>query len=551
MLNYKLYLSIGTCFLLLIASCSPESESSSNNSTNNINNNTTEICFDGVDNNNDGLKDCEDTVTCGNHPYCENYNNATPEICDNDIDDNDDGYTDCEDLAACAAHPHCTGSNDAGTDTDADADGNPWDFDADVDDACPPEMQQSCDNPHPSGCIASEIANNGLDDDCNGIIDDTGSTGCNSPGEARSCFLGPPNRVGVGACVSGQQICTGSGEFFIWGPCENSISPSVEICDGLDNDCNGCDDDGLCCSPPITCPTSAHPSLQGIEPFVDFILDGADFYTGTAHHWEWEITNGPCDNVLGIRSFTMAGNDDLTYIHSTSSESTVLFNFQLSGQYTVKMRVYYNATEYYECIFVINVAGPGLRVEVCWDTAGDVDMDTHVLQWKSGQSEPTSTSFCADDGVKNACYYMNCKVSNWDMGDWGLSNLSGGDDNPRLDIDNIGTVGKPENINIDIPGNGDVYRIGIHHYGDEVSTNVVVNIYCDGVRLSSYGYPVAANGVNFDGNGTGGGGCDGDMWRVADVSTSYDATGNLICNVQSMAHPTTGAPDLRSGDSDW
>jgi len=29
-------------------------------------------------------------------------------------------------------------------------------------------------------------------------------------------------------------------EFGTWGPCVGGVAPSVEVCDGLDNDCNGC-----------------------------------------------------------------------------------------------------------------------------------------------------------------------------------------------------------------------------------------------------------------------------------------------------------------------
>jgi len=35
------------------------------------------------------------------------------------------------------------------------------------------------------------------------------------------------------------QTCIGS-EFGTWGPCVGGVAPSVEVCDGLDNDCNGC-----------------------------------------------------------------------------------------------------------------------------------------------------------------------------------------------------------------------------------------------------------------------------------------------------------------------
>ncbi len=60
-----------------------------------------EICDNGIDDNGNGLTDCDDPQ-CFNHVACQ----TVQEICDNGIDDNGNGYTDCED-AECADHPAC------------------------------------------------------------------------------------------------------------------------------------------------------------------------------------------------------------------------------------------------------------------------------------------------------------------------------------------------------------------------------------------------------------------------------------------------------------
>ncbi|HLC65116.1 MAG TPA: CAP domain-containing protein [Candidatus Nanoarchaeia archaeon] len=54
-------------------------------------------------------------------------------------------------------------------------------------------------------------------------------------GQIRSCG------TDIGECVAGTETCSGGQ----WGICTGSIGPSAEICDGLDNDCDGINDDGF------------------------------------------------------------------------------------------------------------------------------------------------------------------------------------------------------------------------------------------------------------------------------------------------------------------
>jgi hypothetical protein len=59
-------------------------------------------------------------------------------------------------------------------------------------------------------------------------------------GATEPCYSGPPETMGVGPCVSGTRTCTGG----VWGPCVGEVLPQPEECDGADNDCNGIPDDG-------------------------------------------------------------------------------------------------------------------------------------------------------------------------------------------------------------------------------------------------------------------------------------------------------------------
>jgi MYXO-CTERM domain-containing protein len=77
---------------------------------------------------------------------------------------------------------------------------------------------------------AAELCN-GLDDDCDGAIDPTCSC---TDGQERGCGSD------LGVCVAGVERCAG-GE---WGACEGEVAGSAELCNGLDDDCDGAIDDG-------------------------------------------------------------------------------------------------------------------------------------------------------------------------------------------------------------------------------------------------------------------------------------------------------------------
>jgi hypothetical protein len=82
------------------------------------------------------------------------------------------------------------------------------------------------------------------DNDCNGAADDVAAGSCVCrPGEVRACYGGPAGTQGIGLCRSGTQICAEDGLSF--GPCNGEVVPTGELCDGLDNNCNGRDDDAI------------------------------------------------------------------------------------------------------------------------------------------------------------------------------------------------------------------------------------------------------------------------------------------------------------------
>jgi hypothetical protein len=84
----------------------------------------------------------------------------------------------------------------------------------------------------------AEVCDGLIDNNCNGQNDE----GCNCVnGSTQSCYAGAAGTAGVGACHTGTQTCV-NGNF---GACVGQVIPTAETCDGVDNNCNGQTDDGL------------------------------------------------------------------------------------------------------------------------------------------------------------------------------------------------------------------------------------------------------------------------------------------------------------------
>lgn len=125
----------------------------------------------------------------------------------------------------------------------------------------------------------------------------TGGGGC-VEGDQKSCYTGPDGTLGKGACASGTTTCDNSGA---WGTCDGEVLPATETCDGQDNSCDDVIDEGCPCTDGVECSLGGTPG-QGICVSGTKVCDNGELVEcAGAIGPETEICNGVDDDCDGTK----------------------------------------------------------------------------------------------------------------------------------------------------------------------------------------------------------------------------------------------------------
>lgn len=351
-----------------------------------------------------------------------------------------------------------------------------------------------------------EEACNDLDDNCDGFVDE----GCVCMGPEKSCYPGhPADLEGRGTqCRAGRQAC----DFETYGPCEGFVLPSAEVCDGLDNDCNGrVDDIGQCDNTP---PEALCPPDQAGPPLASYDLRGGyrDADGDPMAQATWRVVEQP-------------GGSTAQPMPANALDSQVFVDLQ--GTFVFELEVRDADGGVGRCQTRVQATGSdALRIEMVWNAgaqndASDVDM--HLRR-------PGGEWFDGGD-TGSDCYFSNCRQCTAGTSEEAcreeLARINADpaasptpvltwfppadDDDPRLDLDDVEGLG-PENINIRRPRDG-AYRLGVHYWDEDGfgASTVSVRVFCGG-ELAREFEPVVLM-PDF----TGGGSSSTEFWEVADI----------------------------------
>jgi hypothetical protein len=154
----------------------------------------------------------------------------------------------------------------------------------------------SSNNAAPAAVASSSSSGAGGQGGSGGCGSGAGGTPCTT-GEMEACFSGPDTARNKGTCKDGVHTCDACGE---WGPCMGEVLPAAEMCDNMDNDCNGVADNGVSgatCSTgqPGLCSSGTQTCMMGSFTCVPIVLPATEICDAQDNDCDGQTDeNNPC-----------------------------------------------------------------------------------------------------------------------------------------------------------------------------------------------------------------------------------------------------------------
>ena len=233
----------------------------------------------------------------------------------------------------------------------------------------------------------TETCDGFLDENCDGTIDD----GCScTNGDTKSCGSD------VGECSKGTQTCSANS----WGSCVGDVGPTPEICgDGLDNDCDGdIDEDCDLISPIVNLLLPLNNQIfYGISYLIDFIFTVIDGSEITGCYVDVSGTQYP--NTTAI---TKTGNNSIESIFSQGTYTAQVFCTDDSNNHGNSSQINFQILQ---CTTDSQCSSDYYSDKYC--SSDDVYKDLHNFSCVSGSCEENITKElveeCEDDCEDGKC----------------------------------------------------------------------------------------------------------------------------------------------------